>query len=843
LEFKMEYHPSSGHEPLFQAFDEFRVNAHDAPDGLRVDEEPWRPFSSRGDFKFAEIALDAALNKSHIDGLLSLIARIARGQIKITLKNDADFRNALHSAKERVYEVHSLPIWEWALDLLENPLLAPHFVWDAQRVFKHNSTGFERFYDEPWTGDQWWDVQSGLPHGLVAAPFCFILYADKTRLSSHGTVKAYPVVVRCANLPVGIRNGEGIGGGRVVGLLPIVSEDASENGKTGFTNFKRVIWHESFVKFLELVAQYSKTGYSFKCFDQILRWLFPILLILSADYEEQCMMSLIRGHHSKCLCPVCIIPLDELHDLSKSFRLRSMQDAIAALNVYEESKARGEELLKVLGLRPIKNVLWSVSHSDPHDAISLDRLHALHLGIWKHLLNELKKILKFLGREAESLFEEEIANFPRWRKLNHFNTVIHMSFSDGNKMQDLSRQSLYSALNILKQADSPDGYRLLRVISSYLQLDSYIGFNVHTTSTLNAIEAELLVFNDALKDYAQCAAESPIEDLRVDWDFPKTHLWKHVTRDIRMKGAACNYSTRPNEKLHGPLKEAYERQSNRKKVAEQILRVNQNKFAINLLRGRVDTFDKQRNLEDDEVDDLDAAAQDNPAVAQGHIKLGSPQQLKSIQDIENICSPTDRAFQDFRRKFSRFHNTSLPGYGYELRRWITLPANFEICAHHYLKVNYESTVDWKQATDYLRCNPSFHGQPRYDCALIQLNPERSVFVKLILMFKCHLPDVGSFEFALVQPYTAGTGISRRIDRELKFTRVKAVPRANSIFVLLASFIRGAVLFPDREHQGEFIVVDHIDSYMLTHIVLHSSMWFLWICMYTDNLCIHRRISY
>jgi hypothetical protein len=28
--------------------------------------------------------------------------------------------------------------------------------------------------------------------------------------------------VRCANLPISIRNGEGFGGGRVVGWLPIV---------------------------------------------------------------------------------------------------------------------------------------------------------------------------------------------------------------------------------------------------------------------------------------------------------------------------------------------------------------------------------------------------------------------------------------------------------------------------------------------------------------------------------------------------------------------------------------------------------------------------------------------
>jgi hypothetical protein len=58
-----------------------------------------------------------------------------------------------------VYETHALPLWEWALDLLDTPALAPHFVWDAQRIYKHNGTEFEHFYNEPWTGDQWWDVQ------------------------------------------------------------------------------------------------------------------------------------------------------------------------------------------------------------------------------------------------------------------------------------------------------------------------------------------------------------------------------------------------------------------------------------------------------------------------------------------------------------------------------------------------------------------------------------------------------------------------------------------------------------------------------------------------------------
>ncbi|KAG1903936.1 uncharacterized protein F5891DRAFT_946671, partial [Suillus fuscotomentosus] len=60
-----------------------------------------------------------------------------------------------------------------------------------------------------------------------------------------------------------------------------------------------------------------------------------------------------------------------------------------------------------------------------------------------------------------------------------------------------------------------------------------------------------------------------------------------------------------------------------------------------------------------------------------------------------------------------------------------------------------------------------------------------------LMFQCNVPDVaGTFQLALVQPYTAGipVGGARRINKDLRLNRVKAVPRGDSIFVPLKSFI-------------------------------------------------------
>ena len=96
--FKTEYHPRSGRATLYQPFEEFGVTHDSEIQQAPVDEEPWRPFKSHGDFEFAEIALDAALNKSQINALLGLISRISQGQAQVTLKNEADLSNAWDNA-------------------------------------------------------------------------------------------------------------------------------------------------------------------------------------------------------------------------------------------------------------------------------------------------------------------------------------------------------------------------------------------------------------------------------------------------------------------------------------------------------------------------------------------------------------------------------------------------------------------------------------------------------------------------------------------------------------------------------------------------------------------------
>jgi hypothetical protein len=52
-------------------------------------------------------------------------------------------------------------------------------------------------------------------------------------------------------------------------------------------DFKRHVWHQSFLKLLETIKEHSVTGFWVTCGDGLQRCLFPMVLMLSADYEEQ----------------------------------------------------------------------------------------------------------------------------------------------------------------------------------------------------------------------------------------------------------------------------------------------------------------------------------------------------------------------------------------------------------------------------------------------------------------------------------------------------------------------------------------------------------------------------
>ncbi|KAI6000201.1 hypothetical protein F5J12DRAFT_784505 [Pisolithus orientalis] len=571
-DFKIEFHPHSKHLTLFQSTEEFsQQNLKCMP----PDCEPWRPFALEGNYIFALIAMEAGLSSNQVDSLLKLVHCISQGTTSVTLCNDAGCHTALdrvvvqltpfskfeitvpYKGNDMTSPIHICPLWDWALDLLQNSSLAPHFVWDAQWLFKHDGERYECFYMEPWTGNHWWDIQF---------------------------------------------------------MFAMVPELAKEEGKTGYTNFKHVVWHTAFFQLLEKVAELSKVGYLHECYDKVLCWLFPLVLILSANYEE------------------------------------------LALALFKEKKMVGEKKLKSLRLCPVKNTFWSVEHSEPEQAASFEPLHSLHGGMGgKHIHGELRIVV-----------------------------MIHITFSNGNKMRDLT---------------------------SYLRLNTLIGLDVHTEKTLGMIEDELLIFRDELKLYQSFVCHLDDMDVKDNWNFLKAHLWKHVTHDIQSKGIVCNYSAWPNEKMHGLLKDAYQDHSNGKDIAGQAC----------------------IDAENEHVNNATDNDEDHNTVLEGTAKLGTPQQTRSLSDVENT-NKNDQVFDGFHWKLETFLNTCLLTYGFPLDKWIQLQGMHTTYPH--------SSED--------------PGVSIFEGPLLET---KTTFVQLILMFTCKVAVFeDTFQFALVQLLTARTGV-------------------------------------------------------------------------------------
>ncbi|KAJ7351162.1 hypothetical protein DFH08DRAFT_992342, partial [Mycena albidolilacea] len=804
---RYEFHPHSGLDPEHCSFEDYLTLESSRRRLPSTDEQPWRPFRTRLDFEVSEFAQENMLNRAATNKLLSLIRRCGTNLEEFTIRNWEDMNKQWDAASKKCtdfetykvevpykntlvpFKMHARPLWNWALDLIQDPRLAKCF---------------------PWTADAFWELQSTLPKNISAKLFPLYIYADKSKLSSFGTQKAHPIVIRVLNIIVGIRNSSEWGGGQVVGELPIIDDDTAESGKTGYVNFKHAMWHAAFYKLLESIASISKTGVWTTCGDGEKRWLFPCIVILSADYEEAAIMTLIRGVMGNNPCPVCLIKIDEQADLSIVKDLRTAAGSQEAVKKAREGTVEaGEDLLKDLGLRKIDNVFWNIANSDPHRAISFDRLHSHHSGLWgDHLFTQLKVHFKELGDRQSAKVDQQFDALPRWRGLNHFKTVTNISFNDGSKHEDIAKMMIFAAHNILTAETDKIGVLLLACIRSYLELDMYAGLELHTADTIADGRRQLQKFDQLLKKYRDACEGTDFAD--KNWNFPKAHLHQHLFNDIERKGVTRNYNTKISEPMHRPLRDAYHNQTNFKNVQPQILRSVHRRMVGKYIREQLGDLDQFLDEEDPEnlpPTDLEAV---------GNVVVGSKLPAISFLVLEAEMK-TDTAFTKFRIRFAEFLNVFLPAFGYPLPRGkrVALVAGEEIIPYQFLKVFFKSLENWLDDVDFLRCNPCFHGLARYDAALVK-TMQGNIFVRLVYVFTFEI-DGRRHPFALVQALDVGIPQRYTKDRVLSLYRVRQREREKCEFISVHSIIRGALLVPDFEIQGDHLVVDIVDADMYFRI--------------------------
>ena len=133
-----------------------------------------------------------------------------------------------------------------------------------------------------------------------------------------------------------------------------------------------------------------------------------------------------------------------------------------------------------------------------------------------------------------------------------------------------------------------------------------------------------------------------------------------------------------------------------------------------------------------------------------------------------------------------------------------------------MKVRYESTVDWRERIDYLRCNPSFNKKPRYDYIIVD-TIRGPIFAQLVLVFNYKV-DGGDYPIALIHPFDAAlSGPRRQKDADFGLFHVHAKPRTSCEFIFVRSIVRGALLVEDFERSGDLLVIDTVDTDMFLRL--------------------------
>ncbi|KIO08105.1 hypothetical protein M404DRAFT_23381 [Pisolithus tinctorius Marx 270] len=433
-----------------------------------------------------------------------------------------------------------------------------------------------------------------------------------------------------------------------------------------------------------------------------------------------------------------------------------------------------EQILVKQGLCDVDSAFWEVGNMDVYQALCWDRLHANCAGKFgDHLWGELLRILETMGHQMMGKVEQNLNVMPHWHGLNHFEEALSVSYTDGQKFEDLSKIIILTCHDIFPHEMEKDGYLLLCCLRAYIGFDMYTTLELHMTHTLAAGWEALATFNSLIQKYAE-----KMQHTGKNWNFPKNHTHMHVFDDIEAKGVTHNFNMKPNEKMHGPLKEAYQKQTNFKDVAQQILNVDHLGLVLEHICCRITEYNaygltgKPTNL-----DNLEAIT-DEPEEEFFHVKFGSKvKEPLTFKDIEKK-SVTDNAFNQFHGKLSEFLNKHFNIIGKPLPggKPIQFQRNDKIVEYCFVKVNFESTIDWCQYTDYLCCHPNFHGCPCYDCVLVKTQ-EKDIFGRLILLFNCVIGEE-TFPLALLQPYDAWLiGQQLQKDNHLNFWGCPSISRS------------------------------------------------------------------
>ncbi|KAJ7265959.1 hypothetical protein B0H12DRAFT_1046401 [Mycena haematopus] len=189
----------------------------------------------------------------------------------------------------------------------------------------------------------------------------------------------------------------------------------------------------------------------------------------------------------------------------------------------------------------------------------------------------------------------------------------------------------------------------------------------------------------------------------------------------------------------------------------------------------------------------------------GHWTLGSPVPRVSAQRLEAERTG-DPAFRDFNMRLREYIARCHPTHQVRLEQQIECKVMY---------VEYQSKVDWRSGRDILRCNPRFHGAPRFDSVMYEDDNDSLAMGQFHFLFRCHLPSDSALDLAMVLPFRrTAWQPNTRTDCPIR----QKLPVKSSQFIALEYIVRGALLSPIfGGKDGMHYIIDCVDEDMYLRV--------------------------